>query len=233
MSSKISIWIGLIGIAATIPLVQTVAIAKTSVEVAEIAKTITVSITHTNGFTSGVIIQHQGDVYTVLTNAHGVRKKVSYKITAPDDRQYEAISNSIVTAPGDIDLAIIKFRSTTNYRTAKLGNINLTKAGMDVYVAGFAAKDRAIVSPVLAVIQGKVTANSSQPQSHGYSLIYDNNTVNGMGGGAVLNSDGELIAIHGLADRDADGRRNGINMGIPIDRFSAVNSPMRVEPKLQ
>lgn len=233
MSSKISTWIGLIGIVATIPLVQTVAIAKTSVEVAEIAKTITVLITTPNIQGSGVIIQQQGDVYTVLTTAHMVKKKVTYKITAPDDRQYEVISNSIVTAPGDIDLAIIKFRSTTNYRTAKLGNINLTKTGMDVYVAGFPAKDRAIVSPVLAVVQGKVLANSNKSQSYGYSLIYDNNVVSGMGGGAVLNSDGELIAIHGLADRNGDGRRNGFNLGIPIDRFSTVNSPMRVEPKLQ
>ncbi len=222
MSSKISTWVGLIGIAATIPLVQTVAIARTSVEVAEIAKTITVSISHTNGFSSGVIIQHQGDVYTVLTAAHGVRKKVNYKITTPDDRQYQAIGNSIQSAPGDIDLAIIKFKAKTNYSIAKLGNCNLIKAGMDVYVAGFAAKDRAIVSPVLAVVEGKVLANSSQPQSHGYSLIYSNNTIAGMGGGAVLNSDGELIAIHGLADRDNDGRRNGINLGIPIDRFSGV-----------
>ncbi len=86
MSSKISTWVGLIGIAATIPLVQTVAIAKTSVEVAEIAKTVTVSISHTNGFSSGVIIQHQGDVYTVLTTAHGVRKKSPLQTIASTKR---------------------------------------------------------------------------------------------------------------------------------------------------
>jgi S1-C subfamily serine protease len=226
-------WVGLIGIAATIPLVQTVAIAKTSVEVAEIAKTITVLITTPSTQGSGVIIQHQGDVYTVLTTAHVVKKKVDYKITAPDDRQYEVIRNSIVTAPGDIDLAVIKFKAKANYRTAKPGSNNLIKTGMDIYVAGFPGKDRAIVSPVLAVVQGKVIANSNKVQSYGYSLIYDNNTVNGMGGGAVLNSDGELIAIHGLADRDNDGRRNGFNMGIPIDRFSGVKSPIKVEPKWQ
>jgi S1-C subfamily serine protease len=229
MSSKISMWVGLLGVAATIPLVQTVTVAKTSVAVAEIAKTVTVSITTPNIQGSGVTIQHQGDVYTVLTTAHGVKKKVDYKITAPDDRVYEAIGNSIQSAPGDIDLAVIKFRAKANYSIAKLGNCNLIKTGMDVYVTGFPGKDRAIVSPILAVVQGKVIANSSKPQSHGYSLIYDNNTVNGMGGGAVFNSDGELIAIHGLADRDDDGRRNGFNLGIPIERFGTVASQMGVE----
>ncbi|WP_310424322.1 hypothetical protein [Chamaesiphon sp. VAR_48_metabat_135_sub] len=45
MSSRISLWVGLIGIAATIPLVQSIASAKTSVEIADTATAITVLIT--------------------------------------------------------------------------------------------------------------------------------------------------------------------------------------------
>ncbi|PSB57761.1 tetratricopeptide repeat-containing S1 family peptidase [Chamaesiphon polymorphus] len=229
MSSQIAQWIGLIGIAATIPLVQTVATAKSAVEVAETARTITVLITSSSGQGSGVILKHEGDIYTVLTAAHVVRQKVSYTITTPDDRQYEVISNSIKSAPGDIDLAVVKFKSTTKYPIAKLGNCNILTRGMDLYVAGFPATDRAITSTLLVVREGKISANSNKTFDKGYSLIYSNDTLNGMSGGAVLNSNGELVAIHGLGNRDDDGRKNGFNLGIPIERFGTVASKMGVE----
>lgn len=231
MSLRISQWVGLIGVAATIPLVQTVATAKSSVEVAETARTITVLITtpSSQGQGSGVILQREGGVYTVLTAAHVVKNKVNYKITTPDDKQYEVISSSIVSAPGDIDLAVIKFKATTKYPTAKLGNCNILTRGMDLYVAGFPATDRAITSTILVVREGKISANSNKTLDKGYSLIYSNDTLNGMSGGAVLNSNGELVAIHGVGDRDDDGRKNGFNLGIPIERFGTVASRMGVK----
>jgi tetratricopeptide (TPR) repeat protein len=229
MSSRISQWIGLIGVAATIPLVQTVAVAKSQADVAETARTITVLITSPSGQGSGVILKQEGDIYTVLTAAHVVKKKVSYKITTPDERQYEVISSSIVSAPGDIDLAVVKFKATTKYPTAKLGNCNILTRGMDLYVAGFPGTDRAITSTILIVREGKISANSNKTFDKGYSLIYSNDTLNGMSGGAVLNSNGELVAIHGVGDRDEDGRKNGFNLGIPIERFGTVASRMGVE----
>jgi Flp pilus assembly protein TadD len=228
MSLRISQWVGLIGVAATIPLVQTVATAKSSVEVAETARTITVLITTPSSQGSGVILQREGDVYTVLTSAHVVNKKVNYKITTPDDKQYQVISSSIVSAPGDIDLAVIKFKATTNYPIAKLGNCNILTRGMDLYVSGFPGTDRAITSTILVVREGKISANSNKTFDKGYSLIYSNDTLNGMSGGAVLNSNGELVAIHGVGDRDDDGRKNGFNLGIPIERFGTVASQMGV-----
>jgi hypothetical protein len=38
-----------------------------------------------------------------------------------------------------------------------------------------------------------------------------------MSGGVVLNSDGELVAIHGRGDRDNKDVKTGFNLGIPID----------------
>jgi tetratricopeptide (TPR) repeat protein len=228
MSSRIAQWIGFIGIAATIPLVQTVATAKSSVEVAETARTITVLITSSNGQGSGVILKREGDIYTVLTAAHVVNKKVNYQITTPDDKQYQVMSNSIVSAPGDIDLAIVKFKATAKYPLAKLGNCNILTRGMELYVAGFPGRDRAITSSILVVREGKISANSHKTFDKGYSLIYSNDTLNGMSGGAVLNNNGELVAIHGVGDRDEDGRKNGFNLGIPIERFGTVASRMGV-----
>jgi tetratricopeptide (TPR) repeat protein len=229
-----SLWVGLIGAVATIPLVQTVTVAKNPVEINRVAKAITVLITSKDAQGSGVILQHQGDVYTVLTAAHVVKKKVGYKIATPDGREYEVISSSIKSAPGDIDLAVVKFRSTANYTTAKLGNCNPLEGGMDLYVAGFPVVDDAITSVILAFREGKVTANSNKVFANGYSLVYSNDTLAGMSGGAVLNSDGELVAIHGKGDRDKDvdgkiGNKNGFNLGISINRFGMVASRMGVE----
>jgi tetratricopeptide (TPR) repeat protein len=232
MSSKISLWTGLIGIGATIALVQpNVASAKSSVEIAKTARAITVLITEPDGVGSGVILQRQGDIYTVLTAAHVVKNKgkVDYKITAPDDRKYDIISSSIRSAPGSIDLAVVKFKSITNYPTAKLGNCNVLESGMDLYVGGFPGASKAITQSVFVFREGKVSANSTKTFEKGYSLVYSNDTLPGMSGGAVLNSDGELVAIHGRGDRDDSGVKNGFNLGIPINRFATVASKMGVE----
>ena len=63
------------GAAATIPLVQMAATAATAPEINKIAAAITVQITEPNSQGSGVILQRQGDVYTVLTAAHVVKSK--------------------------------------------------------------------------------------------------------------------------------------------------------------
>jgi tetratricopeptide (TPR) repeat protein len=234
MSPKISLLAGLIGIAATIPLIQpSVVIAKTSVEVGETARAITVLITEPNSVGSGVILQRQGDVYTILTAAHVVRNKVDYKITTADDRQYSAISNSIKPAPGSIDLAVVKFKATAKYPTAKLGNSQRLKSGMDLYVAGFPAATGVLTKSVFVFREGKVSANSNKTFEAGYSLVYSNDTLPGMSGGAVLNNKGELVAIHGKGDRErlSDntwGGKTGFNVGIPIDRFIAIASNMGI-----
>jgi tetratricopeptide (TPR) repeat protein len=228
VSHQISLWTGLIGIGATIALVQPIAVAKSSVEIAETAKAITVLITEPNSVGSGVILQQQGDIYTVLTAAHVVRSKANYKITTPDDRAYEVISSSIRSAPGSIDLAVVKFKSTTKYPIAKLGNCNILKSGMDLYVSGFPATSRAINELIFVFREGKVSANSNKVLENGYSLVYSNSTLPGMSGGAVLNSDGELVAIHGKGDRDGNDAKTGFNLGIPINRLATVASNMGV-----
>jgi tetratricopeptide (TPR) repeat protein len=237
MSTNFWRWGGAIGTIATILLVEPMlqergsatVIAKTSVEIGDIAKAITVLITAPNAQGSGAILQRQGDTYTILTAAHVVRDKGSYKITTPDDRKYEVISSSIRSAPGNIDLAVVKFRSTTKYPTAKIGNCNVLKVGMDIYVAGFPGATKALTESVMIFREGKVSANSSKTFDAGYSLVYSNDTLPGMSGGAVLNSEGELVAIHGRGDRDDSGAKTGLNLGIPINRFATVAKNLGVE----
>ncbi len=168
MSSKISSWTAIIGIGATIALVQpNIAAATTSVEIAKTARAITVLITEPNYVGSGVILQRQGDIYTVLTAAHVVKNqgKVEYKIKTSDDRQYEIIDSSIRSAPGNIDLAIVKFKSTAKYPTAKLGNSTILKSGIAIYVAGFPSPTESGTKPEFVFSTGKVSANSDRNSS--------------------------------------------------------------------
>jgi tetratricopeptide (TPR) repeat protein len=235
MSYKTSLWTGLLGLSATIALVQpNIAAAASAVEIGAIAKSITVQIVGENNSGSGVILQRQGDTYTVLTAAHVLDKSINYKIVTPDNRSYQIVPNSIRIASGGIDLAVVKFKSTTKYVTAKLGNCNALKLGMDLYVAGFPNKREVIAGSELAFTPGQVTTNSSKNLDKGYSLIYSNPTQEGMSGGAVLNGNGELVAIHGMGDREEldDGKfggKTGFNFGIPINRFAMVASNMGVQ----
>jgi tetratricopeptide (TPR) repeat protein len=143
------------GIGATISLIQSTATAKSAIEIGEIAKAITVRITSDiGGNGSGIILQQQGDVYTVLTAAHVVRQAGNYSVKTPDDRTYQILGDSIRKVSGDVDLAIVKFRSSTSYTTARLGNSNLLRSGTEIYVAGFPAPTRVITQSIFVLRPG-------------------------------------------------------------------------------
>jgi Tfp pilus assembly protein PilF len=225
-----------LGLGITIAIVQSAA-AKTPVEINGIAKSMTVMISGSDHQGSGVIIQKQGNIYTVLTAAH-VLKTNNYQIITSDDRQHPIINSSIRKASGDLDLAVFKFQATTSYPVAKIGNTSALSGGNDIYVAGFPASTRTITETVFVFRKGEVSANSSRTFTGGYSLIYSNDTLPGMSGGPVLNSEGELVAIHGKGDREQSssglGAKTGFNLGIPIDRFLTIAKtlgvPMAISP---
>jgi len=55
---------------------------------------------------------------------------------------------------------------------------------------------------ILQFPSGKITNIESIPLAQGYAISYDATAVRGMSGGAVVNSKGEVIAIHGKTDLD-------------------------------
>ncbi len=48
----------------------------------------------------------------------------------------------------------------------------------------------------------------------------------GMSGGAVMDSNGSLVGIHGRGSRDQNDQKSGFNLGIPINLF--VNNANRL-----
>lgn len=211
----------------TIISVQSVFASESSVTVSRIAKNITVQI---QGLPpeqgSGVLLQRKGQEYTVLTAAHAVRNKItSYAIITPDGKRYSILPNSLHFFSDDIDLATFKISSSNSYAVAKLGESQRMEEGMDVYVSGFPLETQVITNSIYVFREGKVSANAAKPFAGGYSLLYSNDTLPGMSGGAVLNSRGELIAIHGKGDRTTDAKnvKTGFNAGIPISTYLAIS----------
>jgi Tfp pilus assembly protein PilF len=173
---------------------------------------------------SGVIIKQTGNTYTVLTALH-VAKDGTKNLIAPDDKSYPL--KNIKPLP-DLDLAIAEFSSNQKYAVAKIGNSDAAIRTTKVYVAGFPGKTAAINNPDLFLTDGTVNANG-KPQRDGYNILYSNNTLRGMSGGAVLNDNGELVAIHGRADEQEVGEKSQSKVvtGIGITDY---NQAIKIDP---
>jgi tetratricopeptide (TPR) repeat protein len=220
-----------------------IASAKTPAEVKQIATASTVKIefyntgnVRDNG--SGVIYQRQGDVYTIITNAHVACgsaegtdcsiNSASYAITTPDFSRHQMIYGSAKRIHNTLDLATIKFRSSKNYPLAQFADSSKTINQETIYTAGFPGDQSK-----LSFSKGKLLANVKNRVIHdngGYTMLYDAFTLPGMSGSGVFNSQGQVIAIHGNGDKfkkgtDTNddyriGEKLGINRGIPANRVT-------------
>ncbi|MFM7545626.1 MAG: trypsin-like peptidase domain-containing protein [Synechococcales cyanobacterium] len=227
----------LIGTAAIVILQpQTVAVALQSVEVSKVAKSITVLIRGNGVFLgSGVLIQKEGNTYTVLTARHVVSGSAQYELETPDGKRYDLNGNTIKPLSSAVDLAVVGFSSGTTYSLATIGDSNQVQEESTAYVAGFPQLSLAITEPVYTFTEGKITANATRPLADGYALVYNNNTLPGMSGGLVLDANGKLIAIHGRVEGTTEVRqtetvklKTGFNLGIPINTFVGLAPQMNI-----
>jgi tetratricopeptide (TPR) repeat protein len=220
-------WLGLIG---STPFLPTVAIASPTLNGGVTAlRTTTILITSPNGQSSGVIIERRGDVYTAVTTSRViVSETIPYQIITFDKRQYQILSGSVDTPLGDPDLAIFKFRATTNYPTARVGNSNFLKPGADVFVGGFSPTAKVGNESTFILTQGKIAANSGKSFEDAYSLIYTNDTLPSMGGAPIFDRSGSLVGIHAKSDRERGytnslGLKTGFSVGIPINYLASLS----------
>ena len=158
-------------------------------------------LTTTMNMVSGVIIAREGSTYYVLTSKHVVEYlDYEYTVLAPDADSY-LLNNSTINHIDGIDLAVISFESDRNYKVAltETSAARITP-GMPVYVNGFPLAGQEIQDGA-QFTSGSLTGINDQHRS-GYNLVYSNFTREGMSGGPVLNSQGKLIGIHGLAEAE-------------------------------
>jgi tetratricopeptide (TPR) repeat protein len=203
-----------------IALVQNIAYAesKSAQQVNDLAAGFTLQIIgEKNG--SGVLLQQEGDVFTVLTAAHVVAKRTSFTIKTPDGASYQSLPKTIRRAKNNIDLAVIKFRSDKQYDLVKIAGYSYIQAGDIIYVAGFPVSTPSIPAGTLNFTVGNII-NDKNTDAQGYSLVYSNFTRWGMSGGPILGTEGQLIGIHGKGDQDQDGSgKTGRNLGIPLKQL--------------
>ena len=220
------------------------------------AQAITVSIENTNRLNSGsgIIVAKEGDVYVVLTVNHAICeqddrnncKDFTYEIIAPDGQRYP-IEKSNIQRQEDVDLAVVRFRSDENYQIAKLADYSV-RDNDPIFVAGYPRLsqtrspkwwlslgyglqkeqkflnigDSSLTQDSFSVVRSKVDFTRV------YELVYTSITYGGMSGGAVLDREGRVIGIHGLAEgasviEETSGNPKiiqlGYSLGIPIKTF--------------
>jgi tetratricopeptide (TPR) repeat protein len=221
----------LLGVSVALVQMQT-AQALTKVEVSKIAQSVTVMIQNAQnpqGSGSGIIIKREGETYTVLTANHVVQQSPAYKVMTPDKKLYSMVQGSIQPLPG-VDLALVQFKSAGSYGVAKMGDSAQSPSGSASFVAGFPGTTEVRSEPEYYFTSGEIAANGSRPNKDGYALAYSNPTLPGMSGGPVLNEGGELIGIHGRAERaerlqnsqfrdDIAILKTEFNYAIPINTF--------------
>ncbi|NEU73295.1 tetratricopeptide repeat protein [Hassallia byssoidea VB512170] len=217
-------------IGVSIVLISQVALGLSAQEVEQIGKEITVRIVDAQNPSiagSGVIIKRAGNTYTVLTAYHVVKAATKYQIILPSLQSYAV--NNIKPLDKEGDLAIASFSSSNSYKVAKIGDSDKATRTTTVYVAGYPAKSASISNPDYFLNKGQVNANGAA-QREGYNILYDNVTRKGMSGGAVLNEQGELIAIHGRADEESitEKSESKIITGLGTTIYSALRQLIAV-----
>jgi tetratricopeptide (TPR) repeat protein len=190
-----------------------VAQALTSEQIRDTAKLVTFKIkASSDGIPdnegSGVIVSKQGDIYTIVTNAHVVCNSpnpiqscdqyTKYTVVSPN-QQTHSIENSAIKLLPNLDLATIQFQSNQNYQVAELGDSDKLQIDEPIYTAGFTT-----IAQGFSFSHGTIIANVKKRLTNdkgGYTVIYDASTNKGMSGGGVFNQQGQIIAIHGQGDR--------------------------------
>lgn len=168
-------------------------------EIYQLFQLATVRVVKSESAGSGVIINREGNTYSVLTNWHVVNSNNPLILTA-DDQQHQ-----LVQPPqqlGNADLALLQFKSEVDYPTAEI-ETEMPQIGDTVYAAGFPLDMGEIENSLelgneaFRLTQGEISIIPVKSLPQGYRLGYTNETEMGMSGSPIFNDQGLLVAIHG------------------------------------
>ncbi|MFO8037903.1 MAG: serine protease [Sodalinema sp.] len=192
---------------------QTAQVPAETTSVRELARLVTVRLLLAEDSGSGVIVDREGDRYTLLTNWHVVMTAQGQDISVltPDGRTH----SGRVLPPyqlGNRDLARVAFSSPHSYQVAAVGEAAEVSVGDRVYAAGYPARvferqgDRIVRSHdtrdwglrAFRVTEGAIGWITARAFYGGYQLGYTNDVSGGMSGGPVLNAQGQLIGLNGM-----------------------------------
>ncbi|HEY9769318.1 MAG TPA: serine protease [Coleofasciculaceae cyanobacterium] len=184
--------------AQSVPTVNVLPEASRHSEIYQRSQSATVRVVKADSAGSGVIINRNGNIYSVLTNWHVVDSSNPIILTV-DNEQHQ-----LVEAPQQVanaDLAVLQFYSEIEYFAAQL-ETTMPQIGDTVYAAGFPleiaqSNSLDLGNKAFRFTQGKVSIIPVKSFPQGYQLGYTNDTEMGMSGSPVFNAEGLLVAIHG------------------------------------
>ena len=166
-----------------------------------------------------------------IAHPTGCEGRGEHQIVTPDGESYNIDSKTIPIPAAEIDLAIAQFKSDKTYSVATLANYQWGKQW--IFTSGFAHRNQEKDTPPTRILTaGKVfpreeadfVVRDVYSLQGGNELVYTNDTYAGMGGGAVLDSQGRLMGIQTGTESeiymDESGNYSqfniGYSLGIPI-----------------
>ncbi len=186
--------------------------AKTTQQLQEMSLAITVKVLSKELLGTGTLLKREGQIYTVITNAHVLRADAPpYQIQTPDGRIYPVVVAKAVQFQGN-DLALLQFRSNEAvYAVATVGDSSSLKVGEKVFVGGFTNnRTQKNLTPnpsglaekgvfeKFVFTEGEVSLVLNKALEGGYQIGYTNDIRKGMSGAPLLNHLGEVVGINGL-----------------------------------
>ncbi|MEH1919358.1 S1 family peptidase [Nostoc sp.] len=174
----------------------------------QLAKKITVKISAKELIGSGTLLRQEGQIYTIITNAHVLRAaKPPYQVQTADAHIYQASVLQMPELQQD-DLAVLQFRSPDIvYTVANVKDACNLQLGDEVFVGGFtsnvtnqklSSQAEKIFNNQFVFTSGKVSLLLDKALEQGYQIGYTNDVRKGMSGAPLLNIHGEVVGINSL-----------------------------------
>ncbi|MEB3292169.1 MAG: tetratricopeptide repeat-containing serine protease family protein [Synechococcales bacterium] len=192
---------------------------------------------------SGVLISRKGDpaqgyLYTILTTRHGVRVEDRYTILTPDGQRHPVEWRSIQPLP-TLDLAIVQFKSDRHYHIAQLAPYT-PKPGQPLLLAGWPQPPSPPLPPPLTLTLGSTLPSDQaipwaiDPLSQGYRLFYTNLAQAGMSGGAILDTAGQVVGIHGRSEGEELQKNQGqlVRLRLGYSSGISIRTLLQHQPRL-
>ncbi|MBX3164450.1 MAG: Do family serine endopeptidase [Bacteroidetes bacterium] len=170
------------------------------------------------GSGSGVIISQDG---YIVTNNHVINGADKIEITLNDKRTYEA---KVIGTDASTDVALLKIEEK-NLPYLLYGNSDAVKVGEWVLAVGNPFNLNSTVTAGIISAKGRnnIIDNNKRPIE---SFIQTDAAVNpGNSGGALVNTDGELIGIN-TAIASNNGAYQGYSFAVPVNIVKKIVSDM-------
>ena len=164
---------------------------------------------------SGVIISAQG---FVVTNNHVIANASKISVTLSDKREFQA---ELVGKDNDTDLAVLRLRSETPFKSIPLGNSDELQVGEWVLAIGNPFRLTSTVTAGIISALGR-EVHVIEDKFGIENFIQTDAAINpGNSGGALVNLRGELIGI-ATAIATESGTYQGYGFAVPVNLMERV-----------